>query len=215
MNCLIKRLATKVFPRPVIKPLGRADKSYNPTEYIRFSDTQDFIREVASLIKIRSVNETKQIRLMMERNKLANHPPLLLLNGYVTTDWDELSRIPLDQIERIDLYRSEKRISPQFGILGRNGVIVFYTKDKIRRSSSGNQISLSGFSSFKPSFQGAIKGDSPSFSPRLYWNGNLLLENDASNSFSVPISNDVGDYYLIVEQITNSSSKVSIQKNST
>ena len=118
------------------------------------------------------------------------------------TDHESILAYSLDEIERIDIYRREKTISPQFGILGRNGVVAIYTKDPSIRPNVGNDIVLEGLSSINTTIQPIISDNLPALSPQLFWKGQLLPDANGVANFSFDITGDVGDYYIVVDKIT-------------
>ena len=175
---------------------SKADLSYSPADYIQFQTTEDFIREVATFIKLRPKNGKMSMRVLMEKNQLSPYEPIMFLNGYMLSNPEELIKLELDEIERIDVYRKEKTILKPFGILGRHGVIAFYTKDPNMRPQSGNSLELKGFVSDNPVIRLA-DNPGPVFSPRLYWNPFILPDNDGRVLFTFSLSDDRGLYFIV------------------
>lgn len=195
-----------------VKPFAKADKSYFPKDYVRFTDTKDFIVEVANLIKLRTVNKQLEMRVLLEKNKLAIHPPVVFLNGFMMTDHEELLTYSLDKIERIDIYRSKKKITPQFGILGRNGVVAIYTKDTSLRPIVGNEIVLQGLFKSNISIRPTISDNLPTLSPQLYWNGQIEPTANGISNFSFGSTNDTGAYYILISQFSEKGRVEMVQK---
>ena len=156
-----------------------------------------------TLIKLRTVGKQLETRVLLEKNKLAIHPPVVFLNGFMMTDHEELLTYSLDEIERIDIYRSKKKITPQFGILGRNGVVAIYTKDPTIQPKAGNELILQGVSPADALIQPIVLNDLPALSPQLFWKGLIPTVNGISN-FSFDITNDTGTYYIIIDGISSS-----------
>jgi len=178
----------------------KPDKRYVPENYVRFTDIKDFITEVANLIKFRTTEKGEELRLLLEKNKLGKHMPALFLNNFLVTNIEELMRIPIDELERIDIYRREKTLLSQFGILGRNGVVAFFTKKAKSESSFRNGVVVQGLSSAKSELTPIISVGLPTFSPLLYWNGNIDLEGKSQGVFSFELTDDQGTYYVLIQK---------------
>lgn len=185
----------------------KPDKSYAPEDFIRFSDTEDFINEVATFMKLRKADNNKfTVQVMMERNVLAEYQPAMFLNGFMLTDFQEILDLDLDQISRMDVYRKERTILKQFKTLGRNGVVAIYTKDSRIRPKSGNKIQLAGFQENNTKIEVELAPDMPNFSPRLYWNSSLIPDEHGEVSFSFKLGDDIGEYVILIESYTEGAS---------
>lgn len=180
----------------------KADRSYTPDNFIRFKDTRDFISEVIPFFIIKKDGEELTYRLRLEKNILSLSEPLLFLNGHMVTKISDLLDIDLDDLERIDLFRKEKSLDEQFGILGKNGAVVFYTKDHSIRSLSSSEFILNGFEPLMNTIDPVILPEHPHFAPLLYWNA--TARDSDSVGFSFDVSHDKGEYIIVVERHSNS-----------
>lgn len=196
------------------KTFIKADKTYAPRDFIRFSDTRDFINEVVSFLKLRRDGDDPIYRVLLERNKLGTGHPLLFLNGHMVSNIVELLNIELTKIERIDLYRKENSLNAQFSSFGKSGVVAFYTKDATIRPVSSAPISIDGLENGQPIIDPDVTGNLPHFTPLLYWNGSM--ESDDIVNFSFDVSDDKGVYIIEVirysdEGITSATKKINLE----
>ncbi|MEM6805717.1 MAG: hypothetical protein AAF696_30240, partial [Bacteroidota bacterium] len=180
----------------------KPDKSYSPQEYIRFNDTRDFINEVATFMRIQNTSKGESFRVMMERNKLAEHPPSMFLNGYMFTDAEELLEIELDDIDRIDIYRKERTILKQFKTMGRNGVITIFTKNPNIRPRSGSQLILRGFQKNGSKIEVKPYKDGPTFSPRLLWDAAPTINEQGEAVGRFQLSDDPNNFIILIDKYT-------------
>ncbi|MEM7369458.1 MAG: hypothetical protein AAF587_12720 [Bacteroidota bacterium] len=200
-----RRIIADLFAEPVA-PLpsedeerlsfGKADRTYSPKEYVQFNTVEDFIKEVGGLIRLRKNKAGYNIKLFLDKNVIADHPPLMFLNGYIVQDLNELIAMDLNLVDRIDVYRRQSTLLREFKTIGRNGVVAFYTKDPSIRPAKGNDLELQGFQKRATVWAPELEKGRPGFSPILYWHPGISSQASASHIFES--TDDKGEYMIVV-----------------
>ena len=175
----------------------KGDRSYVPEDFVRFSDTRDFIDEVVTLFKIRKEGEHLEGRLLLERNRLSQQNPLIFIDGYLVDSVSAILDIELDELVKIDLFRKEKTIEPVFGPLGKHGVVVVYTNRTERDLQGFDVTKLYGLQDARSSIEIEKNDDLPILTDMLYWNGQVSSSVNTTSRLSIPVSDDDGSYMIL------------------
>jgi len=104
-------------PLSAIKP----DRSFTVEDFVRFKTTKEFFEEVVSASKIIEKDDQLDVRLLANNKKYADAAPLTIYNGQVCSD---MNLILSSKIEQVAVYFKTQRLLEQFGITGRNGVMI-------------------------------------------------------------------------------------------
>ncbi len=188
------------------------DVSFLRSDYIPFEDLEAFIEEV-SVIKLVENDRGEDIRIFSRsQNRFFSQTPLILINGYASTNPEDFLRIEWMDIDRIDIFTQPEILRERFGTLGFHGVIsVELTFNVLPEAvlSENNLETLVGLrSSSSAEFTGSetrstAKTHAPNFKSTISWIPRGGVEKDQTASFRFRHSDERGRFNVKVEGITN------------
>jgi hypothetical protein len=135
--------------------------------------------------------------------------PLFVLDGLVVT-YQELSTVPIDWIDRIDVIKSEKTTA--FGVRGANGVISVITKTykeiPYKPVSYSANTNISGYDAprifYSPKHSSALQSDyRPDLRSTLYWFPDIKVITNKDYELKYYNADISSTYNIIVEGITS------------
>lgn len=173
---------------------------YFTEKYIELPNIEEFINEIiheATIIKEKG--ETSLIS--MKRTYLSNCPPLILLDNVHVNNDDQLLKISLNRIEKVEA------INLDYVVAGMRyyGIISVYSKNKNFAGLDLNKNSVfftyELFSDRDTGYDYNIRSNDPRIPDRrnlLYWNPDIQLSADKKTTISFYTSDSKGDYIVYV-----------------
>lgn len=173
---------------------------YLTEKYIELPNIEEFINEIiheATIIKEKG--ETSLIS--MKRTYLSNCPPLILLDNVHVNNDDQLLKIPLNRIEKVDV------INQDYVVEGMRyyGIISIYSKNKNFAGLDLNKNSVfftyDLFSDRNTDYDYNVRSNDSRIPDRrnlLYWNPDIQLSADKKTTISFYTSDSKGDYIVYI-----------------
>lgn len=180
--------------------------SYRPEDYSGFSTMESFIREIVAPVKIRKVRSVKAALIRNSDNPANIHffkePALLLADGVIVNNIDEILKIELSDIERLDIMWGTNEINSS-GIfsLADNGILSITTKSKTAifpGEKLFGDIHLPV--SFSAPFFNKDYGTLPLFYAPVYWNPEVAIKGTRRINFL--LSDEIGQFVIRAKGIT-------------
>ena len=160
-------------------------------------------------VRLRVKKEKRELRLIDPDTKVWNEKaPLYLLDGYITRNEKKILDLDISEIERIDLFINFNTLTKQFGVLGGNGVMAFYTKErksKLDQIDLANTFKIQGVHQPKAFMAGAAmkKDKRPDFRSVVYWNPNIQTDENGRAVLEFYHSDDISDFLIEVNGYTS------------
>lgn len=173
---------------------------YYTEKYIELPNIEEFINEIiheATIIK--ENGETSLIS--MKRTYLSNCPPLILLDNVHVNNDDQLLKIPLNRIEKVEV------INRDYVVAGMRyyGIISVYSKNKNFAGLDLNKNSMfftyDLFSDRNTGYDYNVRSNDSRIPDRrnlLYWNPDIQLSADKKTTISFYTSDSGGDYIVYI-----------------
>jgi hypothetical protein len=173
---------------------------YFTEKYIELPNIEEFINEIiheATIIKEKG--ETSLIS--MKRTYLSNCPPLILLDNVHVNNDDQLLKIPLNRIEKVDV------INQDYVVEGMRyyGIISIYSKNKNFAGLDLNKNSVfftyDLFSDRNTGYDYSVGSNDSRIPDRrnlLYWNPDIQLSADKKTTISFYTSDSKGVYIVYI-----------------
>lgn len=174
-------------------------------KYIELPNIEEFISELiieATIIK----EKGKSPMINMKRTDLSNCPPLIFLDNVQVNNDDQLLKIPLNRIEKVEV------IDLDYVVAGMRyyGIISVYSKNKNFAGLDLNKSSMfftyELFSDINPEYNYSkrpINSRIPDRRNLLYWNPDIQLSTDKKSTFSFYTSDSKGDYIVFIRGKNN------------
>ena len=178
---------------------------YFTEKYIELPNIEEFISELiveATIIK----EKGKTPMISMKRINLSICPPLIFLDNVQVNNDDQLLKIPLNRIEKVEV------INQDYVVAGMRycGIISVYSKNKNFAGLDLNKNSMfftyELFSDLNPGYNYNIRPDNSRIPDRrnlLYWNPDIRLSTDKKSTFSFYTSDSKGDYIVFIRGKNN------------
>lgn len=199
-----KRYFTDQPEKIALKP----DRVFYMKDYRLVEDLAEFITELFFKTVIKKENGTSTVRLYDRKNtRLFPARPWYFLNGYMVYDESKILELPTDEIERVELFNNRNSVREQFEpLMARSGVIAVYTIDDEPLENIGttiNQTTLQGFN--KPNKFGQSQPQEeekiPDFRAMLYWNPEIKIQANSSQTVTFKTSDALGNFKIIVQGV--------------
>jgi len=173
---------------------------YYTEKYIELPNIEEFINEIIHEATI--VKENGETSLIsMKRTYLSNCPPLILLDNVHVNNDDQLLKIPLNRIEKVEV------INRDYVVAGMRyyGIISVYSKNKNFAGLDLNKNSMfftyEFFSDRNTGYDYSIRSNDSRIPDRrnlLYWNPDIQLSADKKTTISFYTSDSGGDYIVYI-----------------
>jgi hypothetical protein len=173
---------------------------YFTEKYIELPNIEEFINEIiheATIIK----EKGETMLISMKRTYLSNCPPLILLDNVHVNNDDQLLKIPLNRIEKVDV------INQDYVVAGMRyyGIISIYSKNKNFAGLDLNKNSVfftyDLFSDRNTGYDYSVRLNDSRMPDRrnlLYWNPDIQLSADKKTTISFYTSDSKGDYIVYI-----------------
>ena len=165
--------------------LGEPQRSYIPSDYIKFKDLKEFCKENSSYLTFTEDGRNVKASLKLPANLTkvfgySSTNPFFLINGMLTHNADKISKFRIEDIKNILLYYNVKGLKDQFSVFGNEGLVLINTsssKDVMTRTEKSNTFELVGFQVKPKAIQSMLASNSnntsPEFYPCIYFSGYL------------------------------------------
>ena len=173
---------------------------YYTEKYIELPNIEEFINEIIHEATI--VKENGETSLIsMKRTYLSNCPPLILLDNVHVNNDDQLLKIPLNRIEKVEV------INRDYVVAGMRyyGIISVYSKNKNFAGLDLNKNSVfftyDLFSDRNTGYDYNVRSNDSRIPDRrnlLYWNPDIQLSADKKTTISFYTSDSGGDYIVYI-----------------
>jgi hypothetical protein len=173
---------------------------YYTEKYIELPNIEEFINEIIHEATI--VKENGETSLIsMKRTYLSNSPPLILLDNVHVNNDDQLLKIPLNRIEKVEV------INRDYVVAGMRyyGIISVYSKNKNFAGLDLNKNSVfftyDLFSDRNTGYDYNVRSNDSRIPDRrnlLYWNPDIQLSADKKTTISFYTSDSGGDYIVYI-----------------
>ncbi len=194
-----------------------SDMTYYPADYEGMEYVADFLKEVVPQVKLLRGKLKGQMRIRNSENsqRIFFYPgnPLLVLDGYIVNNTEEVLNMELVNIASIDIAWKVTTINlSATSSLADNGIISLYTKTGTV-PKSGQKKLYQGFHEpaiFTPLVYNRkfpAQGHMPDFRSTLYWNPSLRIEGNTKINFYTP--DESGDYVIEIIGILDSGEWIS------
>lgn len=173
------------------------DREVKPTEYTSTSMFQVF-NDVIPKVHVKG---NKFGMYALESTTKLKVPPLMLVNGKPTYDYDYILSMNVDDVETIGVIASFKSLR-KFFQAGNGGIIEINTKDEgVEPNQSGNIVTINGIDS--PVLEDKrISKEDISFSSLLLYKSVFQLLKNESTTVEFETSLESGTYYFIASGVT-------------
>ncbi|CAN5188537.1 hypothetical protein BH23BAC1_BH23BAC1_49410 [soil metagenome] len=186
------------------------DKVFLMKDYHLMKDVEEFIRIFFFKTRIKEKGGKKSVILYNYDSKYNfMESPWYLLDGYLTRDENFLLKIPLKNVEKIEIFYRTKTLSGQFdALMIRSGVLAIHTKEKgllLPKLDLGNNVEVTGYYSprkFKIPIVNEPYEEHPDFRPLIYWNPEIITDENGMATITFQASSSIGDFNIIVEGIS-------------
>lgn len=175
------------------------DKSYNMKNYTDMNTVEDFVREIMLNCQVTTINNVKTVRLNnKDESKLYNFAPWYLIDGLFVSDEEAALKLPLNGIEKIDVFNRKKTIEDHFDwLMFRYGVIAITTNKKMRLPSDWTfrTAEVAGFSSLPNRTTPSVSDTKiPDFRPLLTWQSQLKTDKTGTGLLTFTTSDIKGKH---------------------
>ncbi|MDQ3536471.1 MAG: hypothetical protein M3421_12690 [Bacteroidota bacterium] len=187
------------------------DKTYWMKDYHTLKDVEEFISTFFFKTEIIESGGKKSVLLYNpdSKGKFMDRP-WYLLNGYLTRDENLILKLPLKDVEKLELFYRTSTLSKQFNpLMIRSGVIAVSTKEKgiIKPDlDPQNNKEFAGYyypNKFpSPSNQKNDKHQNPDFRPLVFWNPEIVTDESGKALVNFPASSAIGAFNIEVEGVT-------------
>jgi len=179
-------------------------------DYLLFPTMKETLTEIVPFLHNTKIGGKPSIYLYRPDNpKAINQPPLMIIDGVVTDDYEYFLSMNPIQVDKIKLVQSAQKLD-RLGGLGKHGFILVETKlkaDDKAQLQKKDYLFVNGLNreiTFpeKP-FQWQITNEhSPRFRSALIWKPMELLDDQGRASFSINSTDDLGTYIIRIEGLS-------------
>ena len=202
---------------PVNYFYGTPVKRIHPEDYISFATLPEVIREIVPMVKIQYRNGSYKTRFRDIRasDYCCTGDPLYFVNDEPCLDNRYVMKIKPDSIDYIDVILPVEAIR-RFGVIGSNGILALRLKshgmEGLNLSGNKRHIDILNPENKEEETRSLPEGY-PDFRDRLFWSDSIPVDRDRNFRIEFKTSYLEGDYYILINGITESGEIIShIQK---
>ncbi len=194
-----------------VGPARIPDVVYRTQDYQNIFSFEEFINEAISNVKVRTIDNKKTVRMFNQElgSRFTDHP-WYIVDGYLTFNEKEVLDIQYQDILEVRLFNKTSTIRTYFEpFMWRNGIMEVNTRDvKYNRKlkKNPNVVAIEGFTlpqNFNNTFTLFQDKTTPDLRGVMYWSPNVLTNKDGSAHISIPLSDDTGQFTIIVMGTVN------------
>lgn len=193
-------------------PRLTADKTYFMDDYVKVESVEHFLKHVVSNVRVKKQKDKYNLRVLYTDNTSKKYffkeTPLLLIDGVVVTEPEELLNIQVDDVNSIEVAWGEATLSgSNLGDKASNGLLAIYTKSgdvgaALKRKGADylyRQYHLP--SGFMLNTYDQAEAQIPDFRTQLFWSPGISSK-DAAAGFGFYTSDELGEFKVLVQGIT-------------
>lgn len=198
-----------------------ADEEIDLEKFLVFPTMEETIREIIPMVQHRKIKNVSTIRVYFsDVNRQATVSPIFIVDGVMTDDTDYFMSLKPTDVSKIKVVNTRDKLKT-FGAIGRGGVILVETKipdnfNNVPRSK--NSFVVYGLSEpVKPKvFDGSALNDRvPDLRAALYWNPELLVDENGETTFTFYTSDVTGEYSIVLDGLTPAGTPVHVENTFT
>ena len=192
----------------------RPNKTFRMDEYVEFETVGVFFDEIfgaqltfekeGEVYKAKMFNPRKNRSSSAMQNFYFKLDPIFIVDGKMTKDADYIYRMPLDQVDEINLYFDWRDIEKQFGLFGDFGYVVIRSRKggiSLPPADEDDILKINGYQPL-PDYPVTIaKDDSglPQLRPNVFWHPSLKSSgNTQKGKVSFLASDDISKFKVLV-----------------
>jgi hypothetical protein len=196
-----------------------ADVSVDLSEYLIFPTMEETLREIIPSLQHRWKNGKHIVRAKItEPDIVPKGDPIYFIDGVLTGDTDYFMSLKPENISRIKIIRSQRKLSA-FGAIGKYGIVLVETKllnNAQNVPQSLNSFVATGLTqpiSFKPTNVTNPKlARTPIFKSTLYWNPSVLVGADGKANLSFYTADNTGTFTIRVDGFAANGEPITVEK---
>lgn len=183
--------------------LADPDREFIPSEY-PFEHLPEFCKELSTPLKyIKGKKGSAEFKMFNpESRRFYFGNPLFIIDGILTKDPVFLSSLNFQELDRIQLYYDNQRLSNYFGFAGFSGVVILSSKEGkllIPEDSATQTFSVQGLQpllNHEPQLPTDL--EIPILRPQLLWDPDLSTDSKGELELSFQQSDDIGTFQIEV-----------------
>jgi len=185
---------------------GEPEYHIQISDYIRLKSVREVIKEIVPEVSVRMKGGKTTLRVYNGVDNIHfDNKPLVLVDGVLFDDVDQILNIPLQEMERIEV------INLRYFLDGHvfEGIVHFITESgKMAGLEFGQAVFRQAYTTFSGGFIfkspeygiDSLKNSSlPDFRNTLYWNPGIQTREDGNTGFEFYTSDDPGEYAVFLE----------------
>ena len=193
-------------------------------DFKRFNNLAVFFKEILAPLKFKQLKDgTYTAKMYNPKSKSFkleyDGSPLFVIDGKMTKDANFVAHLDIDKIETVRLISNPKVLREQFNILGADGVTFIktsYENLEMPGKDAEDIFSVNGIlppAEFPVFNQKTVANNrQPFFRPQLYWNPNLLTNENGLAQFDFLQSDAIGTFLIEVVVQTDDGTLGTAQK---
>ena len=176
------------------------DVVYRPADYTDMPTVEDFMIEIVKEAKVKRKGGGRILYLWNTENKsnvyVYKDKPLLLINGYIHSEQDEVLAMDPSLIEEVAItWRNGTLNRTSIAQLADNGIVAIRLKDTAKGFSGTHGIYEGFHRSYNfPEPPAPSDGSLPDFRDPVYWNPNVAVSGRERVSFMT--GDELGEYII-------------------
>lgn len=183
------------------------DASYDIKEYEAFDKFSGFFKEILTPLRFREKKGVFEAYMYDPTERRASKKyfkgkPMFIVNGMVTRDGNYIANLPMEKIEKVDLFFSPKELRDQFNAFGRFGVVRIIANDpslKVPEAELADIVMVHGVDGdLKSNGSQELPTGFPDLNPQVYWNSGIETSATGETSFNYQQPDDEGTYTIVV-----------------
>ena len=196
---------------------GRLTSQVYPDDYVVFNDFIELAREILPIIRYKKTGNTYRVSIIDPVYKTARSDPFVLVDGIPLGDVSKIKDLGTGQIKRIDM-----KSQPRFygDVFMPNGILLIWTKNKeFWLYKTFEYCSKQEFKLYQkpvdiifPDYSLSSSKNLPDFRQTLFWEPQLEITNNTPSEVSFYTSDEIGQYEVILEGISQKGLPVFVRK---
>lgn len=188
------------------------DDNVDLEDYVSFSSMAEVFKEIVPGVSIKEKNGLYKLNVLNRVTKYYfKEEPLYLLDGIPIDKADVLMDLDPSTVQTITVSRPPQNFY-DFGTMGEKGVIAVFTehpKNNLSTVKDAIKINFQGLEAEKEFYSpnhenGEYPRNVPDFRSLLYWNPNIITDENGNATITFFASDDVSRYKISIEGLTQS-----------
>lgn len=197
--------------------IGEPTEDIELDDYVGFTDFIQMAKEILYSVRIQKEDNKYQIAVVDRERFITHKNPVVFVNGVPLENIDPILSWGSDKIKRIQI-QSKPRY---FGdVPFENGMIFIWTRKMDFWSGIEHKrnrvVNLPGYQKQVklkfPDYSDNSNKRLPDFRQVLFWEPSIAIENNKTYEFSFYTSDEVGDFEVVLQGITNKNQVIEIRE---